>query len=384
MNESLYDFCRRNGRSGLLDQWDTERNGDDTPRTVSYGSQRKIWWRCEKGHTWQAPVYSRTGGAGCPYCAGKKVGQGNDLTSLYPELAAQWDLQKNAPRKPSDFSAGSQRLVWWRCEKGHSWRAQIRSRVSGCGCPVCADRLVVAGENSLADASPELARQWDAEKNAPLTPQQVTAGTRRKVWWKCARGHSWRASVTSRANQKTGCPICDGKEVQKGFNDLASLYPALAGEWDAAKNGALTPESVTPASNRKVWWRCEKGHSYRAVIAQRVQRGSGCPYCTNRKILPGFNDLATVQPLIARQWHPTLNGGLTPEMVTAGSNRKVWWQCPLGHTWKAVVYSRTGAQRCGCPICAGKGKQKNVRYEEILAESAESSTAEGKADVQRI
>ena len=120
------------------------------------------------------------------------------------------------------------------------------------------------------------------------------------------------------------------------------------------------------------------------MIAQRVQRGSGCPYCTNRKVLPGFNDLATVQPLIARQWHPTLNGGLTPEMVTAGSNRKVWWQCPLGHTWKAVVYSRAGSQRCGCPICAGKGKQKNVRYEEILAESAESSTAEGKADVQRI
>ena len=332
----------------------------------------------------EAAIYARTNGSGCPYCAGKKVGQGNDLMSLYPELAAQWDLQKNAPRKPSDFSAGSQRLVWWRCEKGHSWRAQIRSRVSGCGCPVCADRLVVAGENSLADASPELARQWDAEKNAPLTPQQVTAGTRRKVWWKCARGHSWRASVASRANQKTGCPICGGKEVQKGFNDLASLYPALAGEWDAAKNGALTPESVTPASNRKVWWRCEKGHSYRAVIAQRVQRGSGCPYCTNRKVLPGFNDLATVQPLIARQWHPTLNGGLTPEMVTAGSNRKVWWQCPLGHTWKAVVYSRAGSQRCGCPICAGKGKQKNVRYEEILAESAESSAAEGKADMQRI
>ena len=384
MGQSLGLFCRRYGHTRLLDEWDAERNLPLTPESVSYGSHERVWWRCEQGHKWQAAIYARTNGSGCPYCAGKKVGQGNDLMSLYPELAAQWDLQKNAPRKPSDFSAGSQRLVWWRCEKGHSWRAQIRSRVSGCGCPVCADRLVVAGENSLADASPELARQWDAEKNAPLTPQQVTAGTRRKVWWKCARGHSWRASVASRANQKTGCPICGGKEVQKGFNDLASLYPALAGEWDAAKNGALTPESVTPASNRKVWWRCEKGHSYRAVIAQRVQRGSGCPYCTNRKVLPGFNDLATVQPLIARQWHPTLNGGLTPEMVTAGSNRKVWWQCPLGHTWKAVIYSRAGSQRCGCPICAGKGKQKNVRYEEILAESAESSTAEGKADVQRI
>ena len=134
MNESLYDFCRRNGRSGLLDQWDTERNGADTPRTVSYGSQRKIWWRCEKGHTWQAPVYSRTGGAGCPYCAGRRVGQGNDLASLYPALAAQWDLRKNAPRKPSDVLAGSHSPAWWLCEKGHSWQASVNSRLSGlCG-----------------------------------------------------------------------------------------------------------------------------------------------------------------------------------------------------------------------------------------------------------
>ena len=76
MNESLYDFCRRNGRSGLLDQWDTERNGVDTPRTVSYGSQRKMWWRCEKGHFWQALVYSRTGEqkCGCPVCGGSLGG----------------------------------------------------------------------------------------------------------------------------------------------------------------------------------------------------------------------------------------------------------------------------------------------------------------------
>lgn len=167
MNESLYDFCRRNGRSGLLDQWDTERNGADTPRTVSYGSQRKIWWRCEKGHTWQAPVYSRTGGAGCPYCTGRRVGQGNDLASLYPALAAQWDLRKNAPRKPSDVLAGSHSPAWWLCERGHSWQATVNSRLSGSGCPVCAGRLVVAGENSLADAAPELAAQWDTERNAP-------------------------------------------------------------------------------------------------------------------------------------------------------------------------------------------------------------------------
>ena len=91
-----------------------------------------------------------------------------------------------------------------------------------------------------------------------------------------------------------------------------------------------------------------------------VQRGNGCPYCANRKVLPGFNDLATAAPLVAKQWHETLNGALTPEMVTAGSHKKAWWQCSYGHVWKATIYSRAGVQQCGCPVCAGKAKQNQV------------------------
>lgn len=94
------------------------------------------------------------------------------------------------------------------------------------------------------------------------------------------------------------------------------------------------------------------------MIAQRVQRGDGCPYCANRKVLPGFNDLATAAPLVAKQWHETLNGALTPEMVTAGSHKKAWWQCSYGHAWKANIYSRAGVQQCGCPVCARKTKRK--------------------------
>lgn len=120
------------------------------------------------------------------------------------------------------------------------------------------------------------------------------------------------------------------------------------------ENGTLTPELVTAGSNRRVWWRCEKGHSYPAVIAHRVRSGSDCPYCSNHKILPGFNDLATIEPVVASQWHPTRNGSLTPQQVTPGSRRKVWWLCDKGHAWRAVVNSRTGKQRCGCPICAGR------------------------------
>lgn len=93
---------------------------------------------------------------------------------------------------------------------------------------------------------------------------------------------------------------------------------------------------------------------------------SGCPYCAGRKVLPGFNDLATLAPDVAQQWHPTLNGALTPQMVTAGSHRKVWWECEQGHVWKAVIYPRTGLKKCGCPVCAGRtGAKRWEHYQPI-------------------
>ena len=118
------------------------------------------------------------------------------------------------------------------------------------------------------------------------------------------------------------------------------------------RNGPLTPRQVTPTSNRKAWWLCPRGHSFQAVIAARTN-GSDCPYCSNRKVLKGFNDLATLHPRVAAEWHPTLNGALTPEQVTPGSRKKVWWRCAFGHVWKAVIYPRTGPKKCGCPVCAG-------------------------------
>lgn len=319
---SLYEYCRLNQKQYLLDEWDDGRNLPLTPQTITYGSKRAAWWRCANGHTWRAVLYTRTGGARCPYCTGRRVQPGfNDLASVHPELARQWDYAKNAPLVPADISAGSGRSVWWRCEKGHSWRALIRSRTAGCGCPVCAGRQLLPGENDLASVCPELAKQWDAARNGNQRPQDVLPGTEKKVWWICERGHHWRAAISMRTRSLSSCPVCAGKQVLPGFNDLASQKPALAAQWDAARNGTLTPEQVTPASNRKAWWRCEKGHSFQAVIASRAN-GSGCPYCTNKKVLAGFNDLATAEPKIAAEWHPTRNGALTPGMVTAGSRKR--------------------------------------------------------------
>lgn len=151
MRESLYDFCIANRKEALLRQWDREKNAPLTPSNVSQGSHKKVFWRCENNHVWNAAVYARTEGSGCPYCTGRKVmSDFNDLASVNPSLAAQWDSEKNAPLKPERVSVGSHRSVWWRCESGHSWRAVIRSRSAGCGCPYCTGKKIAQGENDFA------------------------------------------------------------------------------------------------------------------------------------------------------------------------------------------------------------------------------------------
>lgn len=275
------------------------------------------------------------------------------------KLLAEWDTEKNAPLTPDDIHKGSHKKVWWHCDAGHSWQAEVRVRTSGAQCPYCAGRVLWTGSNDLAAVDPALAAQWDPEKNGTLTPEHVLPGSGRYAWWRCEKGHSWRASIRSRS-RGNGCPVCSGRSAMPGETDLATMFPELAEEWDTVRNGKLTPDRVAAYSNRKVWWRCALGHEWQAVIASRTASRVGCPYCSGRRVLAGFNDLATLQPETAAQWDDALNGKLTPEMVTLGSHKKVWWRCGDGHVWKAAIFSRTGRQKCGCPICAGKLRQRTA------------------------
>ena len=359
---TLREWCKVHNAQDLLRQWDYEKNAPHTPDSISYGSSTiKLWWICDAGHHFQMSAYQRKAGRRCPYCTGKIVLPGiNDLATISPELLEEWDPEKNGTLQPNEVLSGTHRKVWWRCKKGHQWQAEVRSRVYGTGCPICTGKKVVKGINDLTVTNPELIPEW-SEKNR-FTPDTVSAGSERKVWWKCKKGHEWKAAIFSRV-RGVGCPVCTNRVIIPGENDLATLYPALAAQWDREKNGALSPEQCSSFSTRKVWWRCAREHSWQASVSSRAI-GRGCPYCSGRLVLAGFNDLATTEPAIAAQWADDLNGDFTPEMVTKGSGKKVWWRCNYGHVWNAVIFSRTGARRSGCPICAGQiGKKRLARMQ---------------------
>ena len=335
----------------LFKIWNHERNSEDgiSFDEVSIGSGKKVWWKCEKGHEWEASVYHIANGTRCPYCANKKALPGyNDLATVNPRLAKEWNYEKNVELLPEHFLPKSNKKVWWKCEKGHEWEAFICDRDAGNGCPICAGKIVIAGFNDLVTVNPQLASEWNYKKNGNLKPTDVTAGSSRKVWWICKDGHEWEASISNRSKDH-GCPFCSGRNAILGQNDLATLNPKLAGEWNYEKNGSLKPEDVTSSSPRIVWWKCKNGHEWEASISNR-SKGRECPYCSNKKVLPGFNDLATVNPEVAKEWDYEKNGNLKPTDVVAGSTEIVWWKCKKRHEWRAVVYSRNNGRNC--PVCS--------------------------------
>ena len=261
----------------------------------------------------------------------------NDLQSVNPSLATEWHPTKNGELLPSMVTAHSKKKVWWLGKCGHEWPAEIDSRAIGRGCPYCSGRLVLEGFNDLATKAPKLVIEWDTKSNLPLTPQSVSPGSHKKVWWICKDcGHKWPAEIKSRVAGE-GCPQCGRKSmgstfrkniIESGAKTLADEHPELALEWHPTRNTPFTPSDYTSHSSAMIVWHCSKcGHDWEATINNRVGRGSGCPVCAGNIIKSGYNDLATLNPDLAAEWHPTKNLPLTVQTVGASSNKNVWWIC---------------------------------------------------------
>ena len=461
----------------LAKEWNYDKNNGLTPTDVLPSSNKKVWWKCGKGHEWKAMIRSRSDGRGCPYCSGRHAVSGiNDLQTVNPALATEWNYERNSGLMPMDVLPNSNKKVWWKCSKGHEWKSTVANRNNGNGCPYCLGRYAVKGENDLQTVNPALAKEWNYEKNDDLKPEEFTANSNKDVWWKCSKGHEWHASIANR-NKGNGCPVCnserktsfpeyaltyylkrsglavihsyrakgyeldiyipslkiaieyDGyywhknrmrKDIEKNYkckkdgiklyrlreglpplndssidyivqenqknlskvleailseiigdcisvdmetdtvaienlrvltekeNSLFFSNPETTGEWHYEKNGVLKPEHFAPNSHRKVWWKCQIGHEWQASIANR-NKGRGCPYCSGKKVLPGYNDLQTVNPALANEWNYEKNTGVRPIDVTPNSNKKAWWICSNGHEWEAKINNRNNGN--GCPIC---------------------------------
>ena len=279
------------------------------------------------------------------------VNELNCLAATHPEIATQWHPIKNGDLTPYDVTYGCAKKVWWQCEEGHEWKTPVFLRTSGYGCPRCANNRVY--ENSLSVDNPKMASEWHPTKNGNLTPDDVTLGCAKKVWWQCKNGHEWQTEIKTRAKGHD-CPFCSNQRACKD-NCLATLRPETATFWHPTKNGDLTPNDVTYGSAKTVWWLCPTcDHEWQDPIHYLMGRVGKCPKCNRRRRRFKYEKrLAVTHPEVAKQWHPTKNGDLTPNDVTYGVNVKVVWQCEKGHEWITAINSRTSRGGYGCPYCAG-------------------------------
>lgn len=477
-------------------EWHPTKNGTLKPSDVPKGHRKAVWWLCDKGHEWDAPVAQRTQRkpSGCPYCSSRRAGQGNTLGDLYPKVASEWAADLNDGLTPYNVTPGSNRDVWWRCQKSHEWLMKPSARtVQQQGCPYCSGRRV-APDTCLAATHSIVASEWHSSKNGSKTPNDVLPGSHFKAWWRCSSGHEWRTPVGVRTAGH-GCPYCHGRKAGQG-NTFADLHPDIANEWAADLNGSLTPYDVTAGSKKNVWWRCARGHEWQTTVGAR-SGGNSCRKCrgqtqTSRaeirlwceldsvfggalwaekvdgveidvflpslqiaveldgafwhskreeqdrrknnflgglglvvlrvreRPLPLLSELdvtyeppvltkftvnlvvsqiaracssiaakkaaeayiathdfvaeeayrraiaslpdpprdksfADVAPAAADEWHPRKNRPMLPRQFWPGSMAIVWWRCPEGHEWEAAVASRItrGSRKAsGCPFCA--------------------------------
>jgi hypothetical protein len=225
----------------------------------------------------------------------------NDLASKEPDLAEQWHPTKNGTLTPDKVVSGSRKEVWWQLPYDDpntgkhfdfEWKEQICVRMRWPGCPIVSGRMTWPGFNDLATKNPAIAAQWHPTKNGDLTPEMVTSGSNKKVYWHMPYDDpetgehfdfEWEEQICERSKGH-GCPVLSNHIVWPGYNDLATCYPQIANEWHPIKNRKVTPAKIYKETSKKVWWQCtECGSEWYASVKGRTVDGAGCPKCRKNR-----------------------------------------------------------------------------------------------------
>ena len=296
----------------LMAEWNWEKNNElgFDPNKLTCGSDKKPWWKCEKGHEWQAKMYSRNYGSGCPVCNSERQTSfpeyileyylksfGLEVFHSYNEFGYELDLYIPSKKTAIEYDG-----YYWhknkatedieknrKCEKNNIKLYRIRE-----------------GLSPLNDSSIDFVVRKDQKDMSEVLGKVLSEIVGIHVVINIA---------------KDTINIEKIREHTEKENSLLISNPEISQEWNYDRNGNLKPENVTQNSQKRVWWKCNKGHEWQATIANRSS-GYGCPYCVGQKVSQGYNDLQTVNPTLVKEWNHEKNINLKPENVSVGSNKK--------------------------------------------------------------
>lgn len=336
----------------IAKQWHPTKNGDITPEDIPKSSSVIVWWLGTCGHEWNVPVYYRTSlGHGCPHCHSKTSFNEQALYYYIQQMCPDTINRAKIDGREADVFIPSIQVVgeydgWWHNDsrvdadvkkaKHMQQQGMYFMRIREPACPTLPEsvgKLFILP--STKDHDIENAIRWFLKQLQQLNPQlimpDVNLARDELIIYSRIANHQYESS-------------------------LAYRYPNLCEEWDWEKNAPITPEMVSGHSRRNVFWRCSNGHSYSTSPDNRVRHKNSCPYCNNHNVILGYNDLETTNPDIAKYWHPTKNGKLTPKDVAATSCTKVWWLCDCGHEYQQSPSKSHGK----CHMCYLYGVQHGV------------------------
>lgn len=340
----LQDWCVQNNHENLLKEWDYTKNTDIAPNKIGYGSGRKVWWICSTCHyEWAAVITDRTQGRGCPACTGRVVVAGrNDLETWCKnnkklDILDEWDYEKNDNINPSTIHSGSNKRYWWKCKHGHSWKVAVYGRTSGSGCPKC----------NTQTSFPEQAILYYIKQYFPDAINRYTEfGVELDIYiptlkvaieYDGVAFHETKTEIETRKNS-----VCQEHDIklirirEEGlceYNDCICIMRHDRHDIDDLDNVIKQTLIYIGVNNTDINTKRDN-----VFIMEQY------------KLLKLENSFAVKFPELAKEWHPTLNGNLMPENVSYGSNQKVWWLCPNGHSYKMSLKSRS--RNCICHKCA--------------------------------
>ena len=344
---------------------------DFTQITVS---RDKFWWTCEKKHDWESTFANRIKdkkGRGCPFCSSQKLGADNNLEFVNPDLCKEWDYEKNYPLMPSQVMPWTKRRVWWLCPNGHSYKTRIMHRMNGHQCSKC----------SLRVSRPEIRLYTELKSIVPAVLWSCTVGKiscdiffphqKVVVHYDGVRWH--KSKVEKDKNnviQLESQGIYNIRVREYGLPRLFSTDILL----DAKEEGLSVVKKVIVGLLKSEKFSKKENKSFEYYLEESILRNNE-EYLTLVSNLPKpllEKSLASTHPHLCLEWHPDKNHPITPEHVTFGSDKKVWWLCHQGHEWKVAVKARGTIMANGCPYCSNKviGKYNNLEltHPHIFAE----------------
>ena len=337
----------------LLSEWCYEKNKADfdlEPNNISFGSNKKVWWKCSIcQNVFLMSISNRTHRASkCPICYKEQRTSFSEQT-IYFYLKLVYENVTNSSRNllthgleldiyiPEIKTAIEYDGVKWHKDIDKDLKKNKLCQENGI-------RLIRIREEGLSNVEGSV-NIFRKDNSTDSALEEVLNELFSLL------------GIEVDVNIERDRQLIYSQYVQsKKENSVGVKFPEIAKEWHPTKNGNLTTENVEYGSGKKAWWICDKGHEYEMIVKNRTSHGQGCPICSNRRVLTGFNDLASQYPELAKEWNYEKNGDLTPLDVFFGSGKKVWWVCKdCGHEWESTIVNRTRGR--GCPECAKKNRK---------------------------